>query len=522
MLTKITTASLWGIDAELVTVETDVHPGLPALNIVGLADITVKEARERIRPAVMNSGFSFPGNRITVNLSPAASRKEGSHFDLPVALGILLLQEEGRRYGNSDGDFGERYSAEGNSGEWGVMGELSLDGKVLPVRGALPMAIGMRKSGIRKIMAPEGNAEEVSIVEDVSVYPVRDLRQAFDVYTGRQPAERFAGGKAGGPHADGISAPDYADVTGQENVKRAVTVAAAGAHGILMMGSPGVGKTMIAGRMPGIMPDLDYEGSLTLTQIYSIAGKLSEKKQIIRERPFVAPHTTVTKAALLGGGLRPRPGDVSLAHDGILFLDEFGEFDGRLLDMLRQPMEDGKIVISRGGRNVTFPCSFMLVAASNPCKCGYLGDPKHECTCTPGQIDSYRSRFSGPLMDRIDLHVRVEAVDRKDLGEKTKGMSTSEMKAMVVSARNLQRKRQGSRLNGEMDPGELKKYCPLGKEEKQFVEKAYSSLGLSMRVFHKIIKVSRTIADLAGETEINISHIAEAMQYRGLDSIYRR
>ena len=507
MLTKIMTASLWGIDADLVTVETDVHPGLPALNIVGLADITIKEARDRIRPAVMNSGFRFPGNRITVNLSPAATRKEGSHFDLPVALGLLLL-EEGAPVENAPG--------------WGVMGELSLDGQVLPVTGALPMAIGMRKSGIKKIMVPEGNAEEVSIVEDVDVYPVSDLRQAFDVYTGKAPAIRYKGTDTADHGSRVIGVPDYADVAGQENVKRAVTIAAAGAHGLLMMGSPGVGKTMIAGRMPGIMPDLDYEGALTLTQIYSVAGRLSEKKQIIRDRPFIAPHTIVTKAGLLGGGLRPKPGAVSLAHEGILFLDEFGEFDGKLLDMLRQPMEERKIAISRGGRNAVFPCSFMLVAASNPCKCGYLGDPKHECTCTPGQIDSYRSRFSGPLMDRIDLHVKVEAVEERDLGRKTKGLSTAEMKEMVAGARVLQRRRQKDRLNGELDPAELKKYCPLGGEERKFMEKAYSSLGLSMRVYHKVIKVSRTIADLAGEPEIGVDHIAEALQYRGLESIYRR
>ncbi|MDO4860457.1 MAG: YifB family Mg chelatase-like AAA ATPase [Bacillota bacterium] len=507
MLTKIITASLWGIDADLVTVETDAHPGLPALNIVGLADITIKEAKDRIRPAVMNSGFRFPGNRITVNLSPAATRKEGSHFDLPVALGLLLLQE-GAPAENAPG--------------WGVLGELSLDGQVLPVTGALPMAIGMRKSGIKKIMVPEGNAEEVSIVKDISVYPVESLREAYMIYTGQVYAGRIARRDTASRKTCGKSEPDYADVAGQENVKRAVTIAAAGAHGLLMMGSPGVGKTMIASRMPGIMPDLDYEGALTLTQIYSVAGRLSEKKQIIRGRPFIAPHTTITKAGLMGGGLKPKPGAVSLAHEGILFLDEFGEFDGKLLDMLRQPMEEGKIAISRGGRNAVFPCSFMLVAASNPCKCGYLGDPKHECTCTPGQIDSYRSRFSGPLMDRIDLHVKVEAVEERDLGRKTKGLSTPEMKEMVAGARVLQRKRQKARLNGELEPAELKKYCPLGEEERKFMEKAYSSLGLSMRVYHKIIKVSRTIADLAGESEISVSHIAEALQYRGLESIYHR
>ena len=507
MLTKIITASLWGIDADLVTVETDAHPGLPALNIVGLADITIKEAKDRIRPAVMNSGFRFPGNRITVNLSPAATRKEGSHFDLPVALGLLLLQEG---------------APVENAPRWGVLGELSLDGRVLPVRGALPMAIGMRKSGIKKIMVPEGNAEEVAIVEDIDVYPVSDLRQAFDVYMGKVTAIRYKGTNAAGRASRMTGASDYADVAGQENVKRAVTIAAAGAHGLLMMGSPGVGKTMIASRMPGIMPDLDYEGALTLTQIYSVAGRLSEKKQIIRDRPFIAPHTTITKAGLMGGGLKPKPGAVSLAHEGILFLDEFGEFDGKLLDMLRQPMEERKITISRGGRNAVFPCSFMLVAASNPCKCGYLGDPKHECTCTPVQIDSYRSRFSGPLMDRIDLHVKVEAVEERDLGRKTKGLSTAEMKEMVAGARALQRKRQKAGLNGELEPAELKKYCSLGEEERKFMEKAYSSLGLSMRVYHKIIKVSRTIADLAGESEISVSHIAEALQYRGLESIYRR
>ena len=506
MLTKIKTASLWGIDAEPVTVETDAHPGLPSLNIVGLADMTIKEARDRIRPAIMNSGFSFPGNRITVNLSPAARRKEGSHFDLPVALGILLLQGQD----------------ESPAAGWGVMGELSLDGQVLPVRGALPMAIGMRKCGIKKIMVPEGNAEEVSIVEDIDVYPVSDLKNAFNMYTGRVAPVRYTGAGARDEEDRERAAEDYADVIGQENVKRAVTVAAAGAHGILMIGSPGVGKTMIAGRMPGIMPDLDYEGALTLTQIYSIAGKLNEKRQIIRERPFVAPHTTITKAGLLGGGARPRPGAVSLAHEGILFLDEFGEFDAKLLDMLRQPMEDRKIVITRDGRNAVFPCSFMLVAASNPCKCGYLGDPRHECTCTQGQIDSYRNRFSGPLLDRIDIHVRVEAASEGSLDGKAGGLSTPEMKKMVTEARKIQYERQGSCLNGELTPAQLKRYCVLGSEESRFMSEAYKSLGLSMRVFHKIIKISRTIADLAGEKDIKTCHIAEALQYRGIDGIFNR
>lgn len=568
---KIITASLWGLDAEKVTVEADLHPGLPALNIVGLADATIKEAKERIRPAVLNSGVEFPAKRITVNLSPAGSRKEGSHFDLPIALAILMWQvsKQGKclsivkkdfssenecrdtsrkdLYKKNDTEIKQQKDADNST--FGVMGELSLDGQVLPVRSALPLALGLRKTGIRKLILPVGNAEEVSIIKDIDIYPVEDLNGALEIYSGRNVGNCYIHVKR--KHSEKAPQNDYSDVIGQELAKRALAIAATGGHGILLMGSPGVGKTMLASRLPGIMPDMDYEDSLELTKIYSVAGLLTEDEPVITKRPFIAPHNTVTKSALLGGGMKPGPGLISLAHRGVLFLDEFGEFNAKLLDLLRQPLEEGRIVISRGGRSAEFKCDFMLVAASNPCRCGYLGDDKHDCTCSVSQIESYKSRFSGPIIDRIDMHIQTVRVKDEYIqnairgksylqrdtypSEKAKikditdtksvtaayGMSTTDMKRLVLKGRKRQKKRQGARLNAKLGVDELKEYCALGEAESLFMQAAYEQMALSLRSYHKIIKVARTIADMVESENIRCEHLAEALQYRDLTWLYR-
>lgn len=506
MLRKIVTAALIGLDARTISVEIDVQPGLPFVHIVGLADTTIKEARERVRAAVVNSGFDYPKQRITISLSPAGIPKEGSHFDLPIAVGIL-----GTSYGKM------------NTSGTGFIGELSLDGTVNGVRGALPLAIRMREEGIRKIVLPAVNAQEVSLLNDVELYPVKTLTECIDFLNGKRRITTYKRKEFVAPEL--VEVPDFADVKGNEATKRGLVIAAAGNHGVLMMGSPGCGKTMMARRIPFILPEMDYEELLEVTRIHSAAGSMGSDYIISGNRPFRAPHYTITKAALIGGGTVPHPGEISLAHNGVLFLDEFGEFDPSVIEMLRQPIEEGVIHINRAKWSAEFPCRLMLVAAANPCKCGFAGDDDHLCTCTQRQLDSYSSKFSGPMLDRIDMHLHVYPVREDMMNDEIGGMTTGQMKAMVTAAAEIQKiryKGTGISFNSRLTESELKRFCSLGEAEEKFMQNAFDKLRLSMRGYNKVLKLSRTIADLCGSEKIQICHISEALQYRGFEKLYRR
>lgn len=507
MLSKICSAFLRGVEAFPVSVETDISRGMPTFNIVGQADTTIKEARERIRPALANSGLEYPYSRITINMSPAGVRKKGSHFDLAIAVGILA----------SSGQI-----PTGRLGEYCFLGELSLDGSLARTDGILPMVMAMKRCGMEKIILPAANRQEAMLARGVQIYPAEHLLQIAEHLRGGgqlEPAAVSASAedlnKAGGDRSP--SRLDFADVKGQETAKRAIMIAAAGGHGLLMTGSPSTGKTMLAERIVTVMPEMTFDEIVDTTIVYSVAGLLSEEEPVITKRPFRRPHQKITPAGLLGGGVTPRPGEITLANHGVLFLDEIGEFDSNLIDALRTPLERKAISLVRRGVAHNFPADFMLVAATNPCKCGYFGDPHHQCSCTDREVEKYQKKLSGPILDRIDMHICLQPVDYEAL-EETEAMSSAQMAEQISLARRIQAERYedlGIQLNQQLDGGLLERFCPLDGEKGRLAAQAYGRLNLNPRTLMKTRKVARTIADLAGSLQVEPVHLAEAMAYRG-------